>query len=195
MGRYSSYGIATLYGIPLNELEERIRREAYGKTLDDLNLDGLRTYYPENIYDIRKTESAIYISLKESFTGNEISSLLKDFAEIAPNQDLLSPEEADKIGEVIKDKPLDEVMELAERGKFYGFQTISLPYYLYDTPVIIGDKKVYTPTMVDGFLINYDYSKTNTEDDTQPYRFLTELLRYRLKENPLAPTLLAYLSV
>ena len=195
MGRYSSYGIATLYGIPLNKLEERIRREAYGKTLDDLNLDGLRIYYPENIYDIRKTESAIYISLKESFTGNEISSLLKDFAEIAPNKDLLSPEEADKIGEVIKDKPLDEVMELAERGKFYGFQTISLPYYLYYTPVIIGDKKVYTPTMVKGFLINYDYSKTDTEDDTQPYRFLTELLRYRLKENPLAPTLLAYLSV
>lgn len=72
---------------------------------------------------------------------------------------------------------------------------MDLPYYLYYTPVPIGDKKVYARTMVKGILINYDYSKTDTEDDTEPYRFLTSLLRYRLKDNPLSPTLLAYLSV
>ena len=114
---------------------------------------------------------------------------------IAPNKDLLTPEIADEIGAVIKDRPLDEVMDLAEKGKFYGFQKMNLPYYLYYTPVPIGDKKVCTRTMVQGLLINYDYSKTDTEDDTEPYRFLTSLLRYRLKENPLSPTLLAYLSV
>lgn len=135
------------------------------------------------------------ISLKDKFNGSDIYSLLKDFSLIAPNKDLLTPEIADEIGAVIKDRPLEEVMDLAEEGQFYGFQKMDLPYYLYYTPVPIGDKKVYARTMVKGILINYDYSKTDTEDDTEPYRFLTSLLRYRLKDNPLSPTLLAYLSV
>ena len=195
MGRYSSYGIATLYAIPLEDLDNTIKRRIYGKSIADLNIQDLRAIYPEEVYDIDITEKTIVISLKDKFNGSDIYSLLKDFSLIAPNKDLLTPEIADEIGAVIKDRPLDEVMDLAEKGKFYGFQEMDLPYYLYYTPVPIGDKKVYARTMVKGVLINYDYSKTDTEDDTEPYRFLTSLLRYRLKENPLSPTLLAYLSV
>lgn len=195
MGRYSSYGIATLYAIPLKDLEDTIKRRIYGKSIADFNIQDLRAIYPEEVYDIDKTEKTIMISLKDKFNGSDIYSLLKDFSMIAPNKCQLTPEIADEVGVLIKDKTLEEVMELAKKREYDCFQTIDLPYYLYYTPVPIGDKRVYARTMVEGILINYSYSKTDTEDDTEPYCFLTSLLRYRLKENPLSPTLLAYLSV
>ena len=141
------------------------------------------------------TDTAIMIQLKDKFNGSDIYSLLKDFSMISPHKNQLYPEIADEIGKEIKDKSLDEVMQLAKEGKYECFQTIDLPYYLYYTPVPIGAKRVYARTMVKGILMAYSYSKTDTEDDSEPYEFLTSLLRYRLKENPLSPTLLAYLSV
>ena len=195
MGRYSSYGIATIFVIPLDDLDDAIKSSLYGKTIADLNIQDLSATFPKEVYDIDKTEKAIVITLKERFNGNDIYSLLKDFSMISPNKGQLSPEVADEIGNVIKDKPLEEVMKLAEKGNFECFQTFKLPYYLYYTPIQISDKRIYVRTMVHGILIAYSYSKTITEDDTVPYDFLTSLLRYRLKENPLSPTLLAYLSV
>lgn len=195
MGRYTSYGIATLYAIPLKDLEETIKRRIWNKSIADFNPEDLRVYYPEEVYDIEMTETAIMIQLKDKFNGCDIYSLLKDFSIISPYKDQLYPEIADEIGKEIKDKSLDEVMQLAKEGEYECFQTIELPYYLYYTPVPIGDKRVYARTMVMGILMAYSYSKTNTEDDTEPYEFLTSLLRYRLKDNPLSPSLLAYLSV
>ncbi|MDE6741912.1 MAG: hypothetical protein K2J58_06230 [Muribaculaceae bacterium] len=54
------------------------------------------------------------ISLKDKFNGSDIYSMREDFSLIAPNKDPLTPEIADEIGAVIKDRPLDEVMALAK---------------------------------------------------------------------------------
>ncbi len=195
MGRYSSYGIATLYAIPLADLDSVIKRHLYGKSIEDFNPDDLRALYPENIYDIHKTEDYVFILLKDCYNGSDIFSLLKDFAAITPHKRQLSPEILEGIGKAIHDKPMNDVMKLAESQEYEGFQTLDLPEYLYWTPIPVGDKQVYSRTMVRGIMIGYSYDKTETEDDTEPYTFLTRLLRYRLKENPLAPTLLAFLSV
>lgn len=195
MGRYASYGIATEYVIPINALDQEIRRTFYGKSIEDLNLEDLRALYPEEVYDIVKTDEYILVSLKECYDGTDIWSLLKDFSAITPHKRQLSPEVVEKIGRLIKDKPLEEVMELAERKEYEGFQLLDLPSYLYWTPIPVGDKEVYSRTKVEGITIGYSYAKTSTEDDTEPYAFLSKLLRYRLKDNPLSPTLLAFLSV
>ena len=195
MGRYTSYGIATHYAIPLQEMESAIKRRVTGKTIADFNVEDLYKIYPKEVYDIEQTEDCITIQLKECYTGTDILSLLKDFASITPYKDQLKPEDIMEIGEKIDGKAIKDVLDLAEQKKYYGFQDLHLPYYLYWTMVPIGDKWVYTNTTVKGIVIGYDYSKTETEDDTEPYQFLTELLRYRLKENPISNTLLAYLSV
>ncbi len=195
MGRYSSYGIATFYAIPLADLESVIKRHLYGKSIEDFNPEDLRSLYPANVYDILKTETSVVILLKDCYNGSDIFSLVKDFATITPHKRQLSPEIVEGIGQVINDKPMKDVMELAKSQKYEGFQILDLPEYLYWTPVPVGDKQVYSRTRVWGILIGYSYDKTETEDDTEPYTFLTKLLRYRLKDNPLAPTLLAFLSV
>ena len=42
---------------------------------------------------------------------------------------------------------------------------------------------IYAQTMLCGILIAYSYSNTDTEYNTEPYNFLTSILRYRLKDN------------
>ena len=195
MGRYSSYGIATLYVIPIQDMEAAIKRKVAGKTIADFKVEDLYTVYPKEVYDIEQTEDCVRIELKECYTGTDIMSLLKDFATITPYKNQLRPKDIEEIGEKIEGKAIKDVLALAQKREYYGFQDLDLPYYLYWTMVPIGDKWVYTRTMVKGIMIGCDYSKTDTEDDTEPYRFLTDLLRYRLKENPLSATLLAYLSV
>lgn len=195
MGRYASYGIATCYAIPLKELDRAIRRRLYGKSIEDFNPEELRALYPENIYDIHKTDSYVIILMRECYTGNAIFSLLKDFSSITPYTHQLSPEIIEEIGLKLKDRSREEVMKLAESREYEGFQPMDIPEYLYWTQIPIGDQVVYSRTMVRGILIGFSYDKTETEDATEPYAFLTELLRYRLKENPLSPALLAYLSV
>ena len=195
MGRYSSYGIATCYAIPLKDLENIIKRHLWGKSIADFNPEDLRKFYPEEVYEIIKTNTYVVILLKDCYNGTDIYSLLKDFSTITPHKRQLTPEIVEEIGNLIKDKPILDVMELAKKGEYEGFQTLDLPEYLYWTLIPVGDKQIYSHTMVKGILIGYSYDKTDTEDDTEPYTFLTKLLRYRLKENPLAPTLLAFLSV
>ncbi|MDE5976237.1 MAG: hypothetical protein K2G69_06795 [Muribaculaceae bacterium] len=195
MGRYSSYGIATSYIIPLKELEKTIKNQLWGKSLSDFNPEDLRSLYPENIYEIHHSESYILITLKDEINGTDIYSLLKDFSFITPTKHQLTPEKVEEIGEIIKGKPISEVLEFAEKKLYEGFQLLELPYYLYTTPVPVGDKKVYTNTEIKGIMIGFSYAKVMTEDATEPYQFLTYLLRYRLKENPLSPALLAYLTV
>lgn len=195
MGRYTSYGIATLYVIPLKDMEATIRRRLTGKTIADFNVEDLYTIYPKGVYDIVQTEDSVRIELKECYTGTDIMSLLKDFATITPYKNQLKPESIEEIGQKIEGRSMKDVLALAQKQEYYGFQDLDLPYYLYWTKVPIGDNWVYAKTMVKGIMIGYGYSKTDTEDDTDPYRFLTGLLRYRLKENPLSATLLAYLSV
>ncbi len=195
MGRYTSYGIATSYIIPLKDLENSIKNDLWGKSIDDFHYEDLYSLFPEDVYEIHQLEKYVIVLLKDCYNGTEIYSLLKDFSTITPYKRQLSAKVVEEIGQLIKDKPFKYVMELAEKGEYEAFQAIDIPYYLYWTRIPIGDKCVYSRTMVKGILIGYSYDKTITEDDTEPYAFLTSLLRYRLKENPLAPTLLAYLSV
>ena len=195
MGRYSSYGIATLYAIPLRDLSNEIKRVLWGKSIEDFNPEDLRTLYPEDVYDIQTNEEEILISLKDKYNGSYIFSLIKDFATVSPNKNQLSSDILEAIHELIRDKTIKQVVELAEKKMYEGFQELDLPYYLYWTPIPVGNKVVYTRTMVKGIMIGFHYAKVDTEDATEPYSFLTSLLRYRLRNNPLSPTLLAYLSV
>ena len=195
MGRYSSYGIATLYAIPLRDLSNEIKRVLWGKSIEDFNPEDLRTLYPEDVYDIQTNEEEILISLKDKYNGSDIFSLIKDFATVSPNKNQLSSDILEAIHELIRDKTIKQVVELAEKKMYEGFQELDLPYYLYWTPIPVGNKVVYTRTMVKGIMIGFHYAKVDTEDATEPYSFLTSLLRYRLRNNPLSPTLLAYLSV
>ena len=195
MGRYSSYGIATVYALPINELCGSLNYRVKEESIADFCINSLRTLYPEDIYEISQTDTHLVISLKDNINGSDIYRLLKDFASITPNKNQLTPEIVEEIGDIIKDKPLKEVMELAEKKEYDGFQPLKLPEYLYWSPIPVDDRVVYTPTMVKGIMIGYSYNKIITEDDTEPFQFLTMLLRYRLKENPLSPALLAYLSV
>ncbi len=195
MGRYSSYGIATFYALPLDDLCSSLKYRVKKESIADFCINALRTLYPEDIYEISQTDTHLVISLRNDVDGSDIYRLLKDFAAIIPNKNQLTPGIVEEIGGLIKDKPLKEVMELAERKEYEGFQAFKLPEYLYWSPVPVGDRMVYSATMVRGIMIGYSYSKIITEDDTEPFQFLTMLLRYRLKENPLSPALLAYLSV
>ncbi|MDE7345562.1 MAG: hypothetical protein K2N48_02340 [Muribaculaceae bacterium] len=195
MGRYSCYGIATLIAISLKDLDNTIKKSLWGKTINDFRLKDLYSSYPEDIYEIYQTDTAIIILIKDCFNGTDIYSLLKDFSTISPDKRQLTPEIVEEIGEIIKDKPIKEVMALAERKEYEGFQTFDLPGYLYWTQIPIEDKVIYTRATVKGIMIGCNYAKIVTEDDTEPYQFLTTLLRYRLKANPLSSTLLAFLSV
>lgn len=195
MGRYSSYGIATSYVIPYEDLVKAINKKPLLKSGSDFDLQMLRTQYPEEVYDITRNADCIVISLKERYNGTDIYSLLKDFSAITPYPSQLSLDELQEIGAIIKDQPISVVLELADRNRHEGFQKFSLPYYLYRTPVQIEDVTIYPRAEVNGILIGISYTKMVVEDDTEPFRFLTTLLRYRLQSNPLAPTLLAFLSV
>ncbi len=110
MGRYSSYGIATFYAIPLEDLESVIKRHLYGKSIEDFNPEDLRSLYPEDVYDILKTETSVVILLKDCYNGSDIFSLVKDFAAITPHKRQLSPEIVEGIGHAINDKPLKDVI-------------------------------------------------------------------------------------
>lgn len=150
MGRYSSYGIATFYAIPLKDLEEEINRQLPGKSVADYNPEDLYSLYPEEVYDILLNEDYIFIKIKDCYNGTDIFSLLKDFSTITPYKDQLSPKILVEIGDLIKGKPIVEVLEVASRREYVGFQTFNM---LYWTLVPIGDKRICILTRERGFVI------------------------------------------
>lgn len=65
-------------------------------------------------------------------------------------------------------------------------------YYAY--PLVIEGEKRFVSVHVSIVTIDSSSVKTSTEDDLASYDFFTDLLRYRMKPDKLADSMIIYLS-
>ncbi len=194
MGRYTGYGIVTSFYISRESLDESIRRKMYNKKLSDYEADLpelLKKQMPE-IYDLTIDDNWYEFRLKDYITMKDIVGIASEFFKIFPREiSGETPEILESFKEMSVEKAMEEVKDGAGGFNFHYF---CLPYYLYAMPVTIEGKELYPDTNVSGFELYTSDFNTSTENDLEPYDFLTQLIRYRLKEHPLADSLLAYLT-
>lgn len=190
MGRYASYGIIDTFRISLDSLDREIHRNIWGKSLKDFGLEEILSQLPLNIYDVEESEGSISFRLKDTITSKEIVGVMDDFFKIFPYK----IKGIELILEKLSSMTMEELRSFARRREEENFQDFSLYGEWYSRPVKIDHHILYPNTDVKGFMIYSSCSKMVVEDDIEPFNFLTELLRYRLKENPLADTLISFLS-
>lgn len=190
MGRYASYGIIDSFRISLSSLNSRIRDKVWGKSLKDYEMSEIISQFPTDVYDVEISEDRLSFNLKDSITSKDIVSVMEDFFKIFPER----IEGKDILFKKLSSMTMNELRTLASQKEEMYFQNFRLYGIWYGMRVEVGNHIFYPETDVEGFLIYLSDSKMAVEDDISPFDFLTELIRYRLKENRLSNTLLSFLS-
>lgn len=190
MGRYASYGIVTTFRISLSRLDKAIRSRFPNKSLKDCDLGTVISQFPLDLYDVRLSDDYLTFDLKDTIKATDIVNLMRDFFRIYPHKF----EDTEELCERLAGMTIEEMKDFARQKEEEHFNFFVLYGYLYRMKVEVDGYFFYIATDVCGFKIVCSYDKIVAEDDTEPFGFITELLRYRLLENPLSKTLLSFLS-
>lgn len=190
MGRYASYGIVTSFRISLSRLDRAIQYHFFNKSLKDFDLNAVVSQFPLDLYDVNQSEDYLTFNLKDTIKSSDIAKLMRDFFRIYPHKF----KDTEDLCEKLSGMTIEEMNDFARQNQEEHFHSFILYGYLYSMRIEVGGQVFYTATDVQGFTICCSYDKIVAEDDTEPFGFITELLRYRLRENPLAKTLLSFLS-
>lgn len=162
----------------------------WGKSLKDYDMDIIISQFPTNLYEIKQSDDFMSFRLKDSISSKEIVSVMSDFFRIFPRQ----IKDGDLLLGKLEAMTMDELRKFAKLRSEENFQHFSLYGMWYGMKIEIDGHYLYPDTDIEGFLICQSYGKMIVEDDIAPFNFLTDLLRYRLHENPLANTLISFLS-
>lgn len=196
MGRYISTGIIFQYRFSKMEIEKHYEqhyreRKSFGKIKQEI-IDQL---FPE-IYNYKEDDDYLYVFLSDLVNADDlITTIRKYYSLVGINEN--NSADLEEVCEKLKGKTIEEAYDLAKEKSLHLFWESDLgfifAYYAY--PLVIGGKKTFYPVHASVAMIDSSPVKTATEDDLQSYDFFTDLLRYRMKPDKLADTMLIFLSL
>lgn len=190
MGQYSSYGIVHSFSISKESLNQRIRNKFFTKSLDNFGIDVITNQMPD-IYDVFLDDENINFKLKESFGPNDLANLIEDFFKILPYKPY---DEINELTDLIRKSDPESIYNLAKSRTFYNFVDFRLYGIWYGMRIMIDGENFYPNTDVSGFMLYQSESKTVTENPLTTYDFMSDLLRYKLNPNPMAESMICFLS-
>lgn len=191
MGQYTTYGIIDSFDISKKSLDRDIKNKIWGKTLDDYGSDIVINQMPTHIYDVSEDDNFIRFKLKDPINMNDLANLVESFFEILPYS---SPDDVNEIVSFIRKSDYETVKSISKSREYYNFVDFHLYGVWHRVSVKIDGQEFCPQTDVDGIMLFQSCDKTTTEDPISTYDFFTELLRYRLKSNPLSDSMICYLS-
>ena len=195
MGRYISTGIVFQYRFSKTEVEQQYeRRFRKKKPFSELKQDIIDQLFPD-IYDYEENDDYLYIYLSDSIKVEDLITTMKSYYSLVGMGEYES-EEMDKVIESLKGKNLNDAYSIAQERVLYLFYDTELgynyAYYAYPLE-LEGEKSLFT-VHLSIVTIYTSSAKTSTEDDLESYDLFTDLLRYRMKPDKLADSMIIFLS-
>ena len=195
MGHYISTGIVFQYRFSKKEVEQQYERSFWkNKPFSDLKQAIIDQLFPD-IYDYEEDDDYLYVFLSDSVKVVDIVTTMKAYYSLVGIGKEKS-KEMNRVIERLKGKKLNEVYQIAqERTSFLLYDTelgYSFSYYAY--PLLLEGKKCFYSVHASILTIDSSSSKTMTEDVLLSYDFFTDLLRYRMRPDKLADSMIIFLS-
>ena len=195
MGRYISTGIVFQYRFSKTEVEQQYEiRFRKKKPFSELKQDIIDQLFPD-IYDYEENDDYLYIYLSDSIKVEDLITTMKSYYSLVGMGEYES-EEMDKVIESLKGKNLNDAYSIAQERVLYLFYDTELgynyAYYAYPLE-LEGEKSLFT-VHLSIVTIYTSSAKTSTEDDLESYDLFTDLLRYRMKPDKLADSMIIFLS-
>ena len=193
MGRYISTGIVFQYRFSKTEVEQQYeRRFRKKKPFSELKQDIIDQLFPD-IYDYEENDDYLYIYLSDSIKVEDLITTMKSYYSLVGMGEYES-EEMDKVIESLKGKNLNDAYSIAQERVLYLFYDTELgynyAYYAYPLE-LEGEKSLFT-VHLSIVTIYTSSAKTSTEDDLESYDLFTDLLRYRMKPDKLADSMIIF---
>ena len=195
MGRYISTGIVYFYLFEKSEVERAYERCSWKKKpFSEFKQDIINQLFPE-IYDYWEDENVIFFYLSDSLRGDDIASILQAYYSLF-GENVDNNKHIKEIPDLLNGKTIKEAYEIAKNKplRLYREITIGYNYGFYAYPLVIDGFRTFYKVRASILMIDSSSAKTITEDSLISYDFFTELLRYRLKPDKLADSMLIFLS-
>ena len=186
MGRFISTGIIYQYGINKAHIPGIESSNTKQEIIDQL--------FPD-IYDFREDENYLYFKLSDKVSVSDIISTIENYYDLIHVFEHRC-EEFERVKQRLENKSIDDVYKIAEEMPSYLFQTdeIGYSYEPFYIPLLSSEKRALCPVHIWCILIDPSPNKTYSEDEFCAFPFYTDLLRYRMKPEKLADSMLIYIS-
>ena len=195
MGRYISTGIVYFYLFVKSDVErEYEKRHRKKKPFSEFKQEIIDQLFPQ-IYDYIEDEDIIFFCLSDSLRGDDFVSTIQAYYSLfGDNVDNNS--DIKEITECLKGKTIKDAYEIAKNNKLRLFweMIIGYNYGFYAYPLVIDGVRSFYKVRASIIIIDCSPVKTITEDGLLSYDFFTELLRYRMKPDKLADSMLIFLT-
>lgn len=194
MGRYISTGIVYQYCFSKSEVERQYENIHWEKkSFSEIKQQIINQLFPE-IYDYEEDESNLYIYLSDSLHAEDLVSTMKAYCSLARmSNDKMK--EIESIGVLLQGRTMNEAYKYAEEKPSCLFHRMELGTgSYYACPLSIDGQVNFYRVHASIIMIDSSSAKTMTEDDLLSYDFFTDLLRYRMKPDKLADSMIIFLS-
>ena len=195
MGRYISTGIVYQYCFSKKEVERQYEQLFWKKKpFKEMRRTIIDQLFPE-IYNCKEDEEYLYVYLSDSLQMDDLISVMEAyFSIVGLNKEAVM--EFESIKEKLEKATVKEAYDFAGGKPSYLFQEMELGSYgsYYAYPLIIDEEKLFYNARISTIMIDSSSAKTITEDDLLSYDLFTELLRYRMRPNKLANSMIIFLS-
>ena len=195
MGRFISTGIVYQYVFKKSDIEETYQREFWKKvTFSELREEIIEQMFPE-IYTCDEDDDFIWFTLSDILSADDILSVMRTFYSFQGDGTECSEDFAE-LCDKLKGKTVADAFLYSKEKSSYLFQYMGMGYIYqyYAYPLTLSGKRFFNKVHVSVIMIEMSSAKTATEDDLLSYDFFTDLLRYRLKPEKLADSMLVFLS-
>ena len=195
MGRYISTGIVFQYRFSKTEVEQRYERcFRKKKPFSELKREIINQLFPD-IYDHEEDDGYLYVFLSDSVKVVDIITTMKAYYSLV-GMGKEESKEMERVIERLEGKTLIEVYHIAqERTSCLFYDTeLGYSYSYYAYPLLLEGEKNFYSVYASIITIDTSSSKTMSEDVLLSYDFFTDLLRYRMKPDKLADSMIIFLS-
>lgn len=195
MGQYISTGIVYYYLFEKSEVEREYERLCWKKKpFSELKQEIINQMFPE-IYDFVEDKDYIMFCLSDSLRGGDFVSTIQTYYSLF-GKTVDNNKDIKEMTDCLKGKTIKEAYEIAKNNTLYLFWEMIIGYNrgFYAYPLVIDGVRSFYKARASILMINSSPVKTITEDSLLSYDFFTELLRYRMKPDKLADSMLIFLT-
>lgn len=195
MGRYISTGIVFQYRFSKKKVEQQYERYFWKKQpFSELKQAIIDQLFPD-IYDHEEDDDYLYVFLSDSVKVIDIITTMKAYYSLV-GMGKEKTKEMERVIERLKGKKVIDIYHIAqERTSFLLYDTeLGYSYSYYAYPLLFEGKKCFFSVHASIITIDSSSSKTMTEDVLLSYDFFTDLLRYRMRPDKLADSMIIFLS-
>ena len=148
-----------------------------------------------DIYDYKENDKYISFTLSDSVKSSDLIQCIKTYHSLVG----IGEDRAKKLEELcqqLEGKTIYEAYEYSDKNPSYLFQSEKLGYNhgYYAYPLVVNGERFFCCVYTSIIMIDSSSAKTVTEDDLLSYDFFTDLLRYRMRPNRLADSMIVFLS-